>query len=358
MKFVMPIVEQLDQAARELQSDHPIHHRLALILVDNATELILHRRCGDAVRWDKSLAGSGTNKLTPKQWRAGLGEHLDDKLALLRFVNDITDQEKRFITICHDYRGELYHVGLNHERILRSMAATYFRLCCRLLARLRPDSISSAGDLLTDVGRKYQAMLENKEPGKLSRFGFVHDFDKLATLLVAECPETTPVAEELSLAAGRAVDEIEDNFVTVRDYMNEMARQPIVDRNNKVVIPASGKIKTDKDVLADLQRGHEFGIALEKLELTGPWILPENRARATALRLEMDTNFRPKHDHLPIEPWRRRALRLAEATDEVQVLIDYQALRDECAYLETVTLEAAMDLDHHIQMEIDIARGK
>ena len=38
MRYVLTIVEQLDRAARELVTDHPINNRLALILVDNATD--------------------------------------------------------------------------------------------------------------------------------------------------------------------------------------------------------------------------------------------------------------------------------------------------------------------------------
>ena len=44
MRYVITIVEQLDRAAAELTTDHPINNRLALILIDNATELILHRQ--------------------------------------------------------------------------------------------------------------------------------------------------------------------------------------------------------------------------------------------------------------------------------------------------------------------------
>ena len=47
MRYILTVVEQLDRAARELETDHPINNRLALILVDNATELILHRQCTD-----------------------------------------------------------------------------------------------------------------------------------------------------------------------------------------------------------------------------------------------------------------------------------------------------------------------
>jgi hypothetical protein len=53
MRYVMPIVEQLDRAAQELAIDHPINNRLALILIDNATELILHGRCTDQIEEDK-----------------------------------------------------------------------------------------------------------------------------------------------------------------------------------------------------------------------------------------------------------------------------------------------------------------
>ena len=49
----MTVVEQLDRAAGELRTDHPINNRLALILVDNATELVIERRCSDHVREDK-----------------------------------------------------------------------------------------------------------------------------------------------------------------------------------------------------------------------------------------------------------------------------------------------------------------
>jgi hypothetical protein len=43
MRFATLVVEQLDRAATELAVAHPINARIALILVDNAAELIIHR---------------------------------------------------------------------------------------------------------------------------------------------------------------------------------------------------------------------------------------------------------------------------------------------------------------------------
>lgn len=45
MKFFSTIIEQLDMAIAEIAIDQPINSRLALILIDNATELLIHRSC-------------------------------------------------------------------------------------------------------------------------------------------------------------------------------------------------------------------------------------------------------------------------------------------------------------------------
>ncbi len=45
MKFFSTIIEQLDMAVAEIAVDQPIHSRFALILIDNATELLIHRSC-------------------------------------------------------------------------------------------------------------------------------------------------------------------------------------------------------------------------------------------------------------------------------------------------------------------------
>ena len=44
MRYIALIVEQLHRAALELAIDHPINNRIALILIDNAAELVVHHR--------------------------------------------------------------------------------------------------------------------------------------------------------------------------------------------------------------------------------------------------------------------------------------------------------------------------
>ncbi len=91
VRYVMPIVEQLDRATRELAVDHPINSRLALILIDNATELIVQRRCQDAVRQDTVFRRLGEGSLTSKQRREARGAYLEPKLGVMGCTTLVSD---------------------------------------------------------------------------------------------------------------------------------------------------------------------------------------------------------------------------------------------------------------------------
>lgn len=132
MRFATLVVEQLDRAATELSVDHPLNARIALILVDNAAELIIHRRCNDLVRADRRLSNP---TLTPAKRRAILGHSFDEKIKFLRRNGELSEGERHFIGELHSHRNALYHVGLTNDDIIRPLAVTYFELACDLLPR-------------------------------------------------------------------------------------------------------------------------------------------------------------------------------------------------------------------------------
>ena len=175
MRYIQTVVEQLDRAARELETDHPINNRLALILVDNATELVLHRQCTDHLKMDYLLPA-----LQPKQRRKAKGNSLSDKLKVLEELGDLSNGERRFIGVAHQYRNELYHTGLQHDDVIRAISGHYYSVCCGLMARLKPFpftySISST-ETYTDVVKRY---LPNGE-GRIESFDV--DLEDLAEKL-------------------------------------------------------------------------------------------------------------------------------------------------------------------------------
>ncbi len=94
MRFATLIVEQLDRAATELGVNHPLNARMALILIDNTGELIIHRRCEGLVRADRT---SGAPKLTAANRRSILGHYFGEKIRFLENMSAISDGERHFI---------------------------------------------------------------------------------------------------------------------------------------------------------------------------------------------------------------------------------------------------------------------
>jgi len=332
MRYIMPIVEQLDRAARELVTDHPINNRLALILVDNATELVLHMCCTTHVRFAKEYLKLGEEKLSPSQRRMALGPYLDGKLRVLHDLGEITEDERRFVTICHDYRNELYHVGLKHEKVIRAVAGKYYELACNLFGRLQPAFVIwSSTDQFTEVGRRYLAKAND---GKI----FPLEVGKLAPVLLAERPEVHALPTALVRAADDSIDNLEKSF------------EFIVNDN-----PA--ELESD-DLLKKIQFHYDFLARVEKDGIEGSNWDPAYRQRISDLHNEMRKSWRSRHKRIPLDNWRRRAKAVGVETDELRALAIYQALRNDMLYLEDAVGEAAAGLDAWIQGETDRARGK
>ena len=143
----MLLVEQLDRAARELSTDHAINNRIALILVDNAAELIVHHRLEFHVAHERH-----DRKLSPKQRLMAAGQHFGERVKVLRHLGDLSDVEHEFLKVAHHYRNELYHAGLRHESMIRALTFRYYRLVCVLFVRLpRGFRASHSRDVLTDT---------------------------------------------------------------------------------------------------------------------------------------------------------------------------------------------------------------
>jgi hypothetical protein len=334
MRYIMPIVEQLDRAARELATDHPINNRLALILIDNATELILHRRCKTHALWDKEYRKLGEAKLSLKQRHMARGSFLDGKLIVLQALGDISEKERRFIAICHDYRSELYHVGLGHEAVIRAMAGRYFDLCCELFGRIKPDYVVwSSNEQVTEIGKRYLAKITENIQSMLGL-----DVEKLAPVLLAERPELPDLSVTLGQAAADAIDEIEQAF---EFFVNDN--------------PA--KLKAD-EALEQIQFHFDFLRRAEKEGIEGSNWDREYQRRMFDLRKEMQQTWRPRFRRIPLDNWGARATDTGAERDALTALDRYQALRNDMAYLEEVIGEAAAELDAWIQLQIDIARGK
>ena len=351
MRHVLTIVEQLDRAAGEIETDHPINNRLALILIGNATELILHRQCMDwlnqhrfysnlfkakqSIAKEKPMVGpteipggAGQYILTQKQQKQANGKFLDDKLKFLASKGDLTQSERRFVAIAHKYRNELYHVGLNHDGIIRSIAGHYFFLCCNLFVRMNNlriwGPVVSSDDRYSEVAKRYLPLREGRlDPLRV-------DLETLAEKLCRRLPNGLPeLPESLASAARDAISEVLGSF----DFL--------VHNNPKGL--------EDKEILRIAQLHQDLDKALEPDGvdmaylgvMTGQW-----------------KNWMQRYSSIPSKKWLSRASKVEQEKDPLVAMYLYQSLRDEMSYLEDAIASEAQALDRWIQMEIDWQRGK
>ena len=329
MRYKLTVVEQLDRALAELRVDHPINNRLALILVDNATELVLHRRCTDHVDGDHFL-----RRLSPRQRVLARGQFLDGKLKVLDALGDITKQEREFIGIAHHYRNELYHVGLKHDTIVRPIAGCYFNLCCDLFERLKPAwTATSSTDSFGEVLSRY--LPEDTASASYT----IVDNAVFTKKLRAQLPNSIePLPESLASSARHAIGEITRSL----DF--------VVSDN-----PGGHEFAA---VLRNIQWHIDLMRALEREGVEGTWMDPGYLEEVQRVRSLIEPTWRQRHTTVPASKWLKRADTIEREPDDLNAMTLFQSVRKDMEYLEDAITIAAIELDKWIQFQIDQARGK
>lgn len=329
MRNLMAIVEQMDRAATELRSDHPISGRLALILVDNAVELMVHHFTWGQAVWDDHNEPYGIAKLSHAQRAAAKGQRFGDKLEIAKFLGALTEAERRFASLCHGYRNQVYHVGIRHDAIVRSLAAAYFELCCSVMPKMAPRGFGwSSLDKPTEVGRKYFG-----DPP----FGLMADYEHLGPLLLKELPDVPGLPEALRAEAECVLEAMISNFEFLWGDDPEQ--------------------RSKAEVLRDAQYWWDYGKLLETNDAAVREGKPDQFGKERWIWKIMPKDWAPKFERLPVKSWREQAERIGGLTT-FEALDRYEALRKRWNDIEDALRSAADGLDQAIQMQIDMARRK
>jgi hypothetical protein len=209
MRFATLIVEQLDRAVMELAVDHPLNARIALILIDNAAELIIHRRCERLVRADRK---SDAPTLTAAKRRSILGHYFAEKVKFLEKASALSAEERHFIGELHSHRNTLYHVGLENDDLIRALATAYFQLTCDLLVRFDDRSLGWPKDLVI-APALHRYFPEAAKGLHFPGFDTAHVAKELMTRVPADGPALPAALSHHSMAA---VDRLEAMFESIK----------------------------------------------------------------------------------------------------------------------------------------------
>lgn len=343
MERIERLVVHVEEALRLASHSGDIsRQRLALILLDSAAELLLHRESSYILMWDnyprrtlqelRARVERGVT-LTAEQrsFRDELERHVisegrrrkierefDAKVDLLvERESKLSADLGRALKRLHKYRNETYHRDDLRPATLESAVRLYAYLVCELLRDLSPHMVGYSGS--GDVPPNLRPYL-----GTTLDFGMEvqrHIADEFLRQLADGHRNLHHALAEHLLSRLR---EIEEQLAYGADYINDVARQ------REPLEPS--------DVLTMLQ------VKDERIAVFGS--RDELRQQKVPVTLSL------------LSSWAAEAEALVDEADDVRAFAQYATLEESMEPIEAVVQQMVQGIEEQIQLAIDEARGK
>jgi len=335
MQRLVVIVDQLEESRRLIQDGSVSHLRMALLLLDNAAEVLMYRTVVNLLQhheWESRLLDRArevmpAEKLVEFQKEFNIRPlSAKERKALLhdyaakvdRLVSDEAKLPKavgEVLKAIHRYRNEAYHRDKIRKETLRSAVIVLYDVAVELLTRLPGWSVGySSGDDWTSFCQRY---------GFKGPFDLMHrgGLDKIAASLRTGVNLTTrELGEGLAQHLKERLDEMERAIAFVAD--------------NSV-----GGL-TPQQELKRIQFWAEHDVV--------PHDANDSRLRSYVARFSEED----------IQRWRAASAALAQHTDRLDLFSAFARIELEIEELEEMVHEVASLLDQAIQFEVDRRRGK
>ena len=145
MRRIRQDTEQLSEAAEQLRKQTPTGARLALMLLDNLAELLMHRKVLYLFSWDDYFSDSRGSKYSSTE-RRKVKWYFDEKVRFLMATDaNLSAEEAEVLKLGHRLRNEAYHQGKIRDSIMVDMAGAYLDVVCKIWPRLWYGAYSFSG---------------------------------------------------------------------------------------------------------------------------------------------------------------------------------------------------------------------
>ncbi|WP_328560430.1 hypothetical protein [Streptomyces coelicoflavus] len=327
------IVVQLEEAKGMIEKGRVAHLRLAFILLDSVTELILHRTVQSEL-WDqemligllstcKQLAAHGSAEaaaeaeaivaeIIPKPKLNKIDRNFDAKVALLVERGVLDAALGPVLEKLHKYRNEMYHRDKLRPEVIKPATLIYFDCACTALHSYR---------------QLYMAYGSPSELGpELRRYAVA---DGPLGLVRRDLPQR--IAAQLRREVGLDLPQVRSALVQyLRARLNGM-EEGLTFIEDNLGIPY-------------LVRGD--ALRLVQANLTATTTLEQVRGR------------KYPYSKADLERWRSLVSALESIDDKHQLVRQYASVEDALEPFERKVEKAVTDLDRHLSLQDDIARGK
>ncbi|MFJ7198034.1 MULTISPECIES: hypothetical protein [unclassified Streptomyces] len=325
------IVVQLEEAKGMIEKGRVPHLRLAFILLDSVTELILHRTVKSAL-WDqeiltgllttcKELAASGHTeaaaeipsieaRIIPKSELKNIDRNFDAKVTFLVDRGVLDPALGPILQKLHKYRNEMYHRDKLRHEVIRPATLIYFDSACTAMDSYSQQYMAYGG---TPLGPE----LTRFTGGRMAGFMEQNLPQKIAAQLRREVGLDLPhVRSALTQYLDARLNEISDGLTFIEDNLGVPSLVP--------------------------------GDALRLVQAN----------LAANPTLEQVRGKKYPYSKADMERWRNQIIALKSINDKHELVREYAAIEDAFEPFEQLVEKAVMDVDRELQLQIDIARGK
>jgi hypothetical protein len=324
MENVRLIYEQIEEARKYLSSGSLLQLRLALILLDNAIELMMWRELENEFarydhwepKWEPARtewiqAGLGP-KYTPEE-RKDAEREFEPKARILGFrLGRISQNERTIITVCHKLRCGAFHKGHLRREILSPVCTLLYLTCAALTTTLGAQGFVIHP--LSEEDRTFLARFGISDPSLLATDQGTNQLHR--KLIEGVSMDTAELADTLSADLVARLDSIVDGLA----YVGGTDDESKIDYNLQ---HTEFWRERGAELAKQGLRGQSLDRAFEEWKLAG-------RAEYTLSKLKK---------------WREHSVHVARSRNPAGALACYWALESKFRTLEAGVQEAVARFD-------------
>ena len=170
MERLRLLYEQIEEAKRLMLSGTLTNLRLALILLDNAAELIMYRELSYRFAEDDyyaRLRELPDPKYSPQERRKAEQEFKPMVKLLRHKLGMISEEQATVLCVCHEMRRDAFHRGEMNPTILRPVTELLFLIVCELAKAFPVHSYTIAGGVPSRENADFMARFQLDRPDTL-----------------------------------------------------------------------------------------------------------------------------------------------------------------------------------------------
>lgn len=366
-EFLM-VVDQLEVCRTLLREGNPVRGRMALILLDNLADILLHRRCRDILAVTPHLLGGTRQLRTAKDLR-----WFHDRLAFVREPQWVTSGSGKapflaagdaaVLLVAHRYRNAAYHQDDHNPATITTLATILFKTVAQMWSRL------SAGHW--SLGVYGPQMAEQLAP--LDRYGAVEQGGFRGSSGIHWGNASTRIAADLSDGLEVALPDAVSVFCAdIEDRLDELAGMIESEVGAASLREVDGQLawkefldKADGD--KEIRRLRKLRAAPIRERLSGQWSAPtadeievdeQCRRAIWARMMELWPSFTPTATTALLDERLGILAALAGSASEADLLERYEGFDRRLADVEDYVELLRREWEIAVQAEIDWERGK